>query len=185
MNDVDHTGPTGDDVVVAEIDASLTHDLRRRVLRVGTPSTALEWEGDDEPTTVHLGTFRTSTGSGDRLTDDRCTGVGVAGRPTAIATWLVRPSPDVTGGDAPLIGVQLRGMATDPTVRGRGHGARLLEAGVEWARQLGADHVWANARSPVLGFYVAHGFDIVSEEFDSADTAIPHRRILLRFDRNG
>ena len=144
---------------VIEITAEQTHDLRRRVLRVGTPSAEVEWPGDRLATTTHLGVV------GD-------TGV------VAIATWLVSPSPDLDSG---LAGLQLRGMATDPAVRGTGVGAMLLSAGIERARRAGVDHVWANARSSVLDFYTRHGFDITSDEFESAETAIAHRRILLRF----
>jgi GNAT superfamily N-acetyltransferase len=90
----------------------------------------------------------------------------------------VSPSPDLDSG---LAGLQLRGMATDPAVRGTGVGAMLLSAGIERARRAGVDHVWANARSSVLDFYTRHGFDITSDEFESAETAIAHRRILLRF----
>ena len=69
-------------------------------------------------------------------------------------------------------------MATDPTFRGNGLGALLLRAGLERAEQDGADHAWANARSVVLDFYLAHDFEVTSDEFLSAETAIPHCRIL-------
>ena len=149
------------DGTVVELAAEQTHDLRRRVLRVDTPSTGVVWPGDALASTVHL---------------------GVVSRPdgelVAIATWLHSPSPDI---DAANSGIQLRGMATDPSRRESGFGAVLLDAGLVRARESGADHVWANARSAVLGFYTSHGFEITSDEFESIDTAIVHRRILLRF----
>lgn len=145
----------------ADLAATETHDLRRRVLRVGTPSSSVEWDGDDEVDTWHLG-------------------VMIIGRdqPIAISTWLDRCSPDLLASSP---GRQLRGMATDPDsrYRGHGHGLLLLHTGVERALRTGATHVWANARSDVLGFYTAHGFEVVSDEFESVDTAIAHRRILL------
>jgi predicted GNAT family N-acyltransferase len=142
---------------VIELTGAQTHDLRERVLRDGTPTSDLVWPGDDLDTTVHLGVV-----------------IGDSDQPVAISTWLRQRSPDLSDG----IGAQLRGMATDPTFRGSGLGALLLRAGLEWAEQDGADHAWANARSVVLDFYLAHGFEVTSDEFLSAETAIPHRRIL-------
>jgi N-acetylglutamate synthase-like GNAT family acetyltransferase len=102
-----------------------------------------------------------------------------ANKIVAISTWLAMPSPDVA--EAGATGVQLRGMATDPSpaTRGTGVGALLLRAGIDAARELGADHVWANARTAVLGFYTRAGFEIVSDEFISEATDLPHHRILL------
>jgi predicted GNAT family N-acyltransferase len=149
------------DATVIDLSAEQTHDLRRRVLRTDTPSTDVEWSGDDLDATLHLGVVEVNA-------------------IVAISTWLASPSPDL---EPHHVGIQLRGMATDPAMRGHGFGATLLRAGIERAGQSGADHVWANARSAVLGFYVAHGFEITSGEFENAETAVPHRRILLRLPR--
>jgi predicted GNAT family N-acyltransferase len=144
------------------IAAADTHDLRLRVLRDGVPSSAVEWPGDGLDTTLHLGVI------------DACNTI------VAISTWLAMPSPDVT--EAGVAGVQLRGMATDPSpaTRGAGVGALLLSAGLDAARERNADHVWANARTAVLGFYKYAGFDIMGDEFMSEATGILHHRILLR-----
>ncbi len=142
---------------VVELASSQTHDLRARVLRAGTPSSDLAWPGDDLDTTLHLGVV-----------------MGDSVDPVAISTWLLQRSPDLHDG----VGAQLRGMATDPSVRGHGLGALLLRAGLDRAEQDGADHAWANARSAVLDFYLNHDFEVTSEEFLSTETAVPHRRIL-------
>ena len=142
---------------VIELESTQTHDLRSSVLRDGTPTSDLVWPGDDLDTTLHLGVV-----------------IGDSVDPVAISTWVRQRSPDLNDG----VGAQLRGMATDPTVRGSGLGALLLRAGLERAEQDGADHAWANARSAVLDFYLAHDFEVRGDEFLSAETAIPHRRIL-------
>ena len=146
---------------VVPIDAADTHDLRLRVLRNGTPSNDVEWAGDRLDTTAHLG-----------VVDARSTIV-------AISTWLTMPSPDVAKVGA--AGLQLRGMAIDPSpaMRGIGVGTLLLKAGIAAARARDADQVWANARTTVLGFYSGAGFEIVSDEFISEATDLPHHRILL------
>jgi len=150
---------------VVPIGAADTHDLRLRVLRAGAPTSDVEWADDELDTTMHLG-----------VADSSNTII-------AISTWLTMPSPDVAGDGA--AGVQLRGMATDPSpaTRGVGIGALLLRAGIETAREGDADHIWANARTSVLGFYTLAGFEIVSDEFMSEATDLPHHRILLHLPR--
>lgn len=142
---------------VETISAADTHDLRRRLLRADTPSTAVEFDGDHEATTLHLGVR-----IGDEL--------------VAISTWLERPFPGRP--DEPA--VQLRGMATDPGHRGSGYASRLLEAGVERASARGAQLVWARARAAVLDFYVARHFDVEGDEFVDEATGLPHRLVVRR-----
>ena len=48
-------GTTPEGRRVVELTAEATHDLRRRVLRTGTPRTDVVFADDDAPTTVHLG----------------------------------------------------------------------------------------------------------------------------------
>lgn len=141
---------------VVEITAGDTHALRRRVLRAGTPSDAVEWDGDDEPTTFHLGVRDAS------------------GELVAISTWLVRRYPDRPAEAA----VQLRGMATDPTCRGIGIGAALLRAGVDRSAAAGATLVWARARAAALPFYVRHGFEPVGPQYTDLTTGLPHRDVV-------
>ena len=146
------------DATLIELSAEETYDLRRRVLRAATPSTDVEWQGDDLDTTAHLGVLETNA-------------------VVAISTWLTSPSPDLDGHHA---GIQLRGMATDPAARGHGYGSMLLLAGIDRARRSGADHVWANARTAVRSTSTSPTDSRSwAAEFENAETAIPHRRILL------
>lgn len=140
---------------IVEITATDTHDLRRRVLRDGTPSDAVEWDGDDEPTTFHLG-------------------VRADGHVIAISTWRRHPYPDRPAEDA----YQLRGMATDPSSRGTGVSARLLLTGLDRCAAEGATLVWARARVAALSFYERHGFDPVGPEYTDLTTGLRHRDIL-------
>jgi GNAT superfamily N-acetyltransferase len=142
-------------VVQVTTDAVLA--VRMRVLREGTPSADPRFDGDDDPTTVHLAAL-------------------VDGAVVAVSTWLCRPwpfSPERTA-------IQLRGMATDLSVRGTGVGGVLLETGVARAFAAGAELVWANARDTALRFYRSHGFDVEGEGFRTTDTELPHHRIIRR-----
>ena len=64
---------------------------------------------------------------------------------------------------------RLRGMATDPEVRGQGFGGRLLEAVTQAVAERDGDVIWANARTGVSGFYARYGFVTVSAPFDIPD----------------
>lgn len=142
---------------VHELRAADTHALRRTVLRQGTPSTEVRLPGDDDAGTVHLG-IRDADGA-----------------VVATSTWLRQPFP----GEPTRPGVQLRAMATDPAHRGTGLGAVLLRAGIDRARSDGAEVVWAKARVSALGFYEAGGMTAVGDEYLDADTALPHRVVMI------
>ncbi len=144
--------------VVEQVSASDVVELRMRVLRDGTPSDDAGFDGDNEATTAHLA-IRDATG-----------------RVVATSTWLDRPFPDEP--DVPA--VQLRGMAVQAGLQGRGLGAVLVAAGVERARARGAQLAWANARDSALAFYNANGFATVGEGFVTHDTRLPHHRVVRR-----
>jgi thiamine transport system ATP-binding protein len=149
----------GEECSIVDVTAAETHPLRAAVLRNDTPSRDVVLDGDEEPTTFHLG-------ARDR-----------AGRLVGVSTWLVRPVP----GRGDSRGVQLRGMATAPDVRGRGYGDALLDAGIARARAEAPDAiVWARARDTALGFYRRHGFEVVEPGYVDAVTGIPHHVIVLR-----
>lgn len=137
-----------------EITTVQTHELRRRVLRDGDAAAEVDWPGDDEPTTLHLG-------------------IEHRGRIVAISTWLRRPEPD--GGERRA--TRLRGMATDPGHTGRGLAGVLLADGIERCRVRGDAVIWANARVTALGFYERAGFEVLGPEFRTAETGLPHRRV--------
>lgn len=143
-------------VHVVELTAAETHPLRRTVLRAGTASDVVEFDGDELATTFHLG-------------------VRAVGEIVAISTWIARPCPARPA----LAGIQLRGMATDPAHRGAGLGARLLTAGIARCAASGAELVWARARVTALEFYVRHGFTPAGPVYADPVTGLPHRDILL------
>ena len=143
-----------DVVEIAPVD---THPLRRTVLRDGTASDQVVFDGDDLPTTFHLGVRDT-------------------GGVIAISTWIERPHPELP--DRP--GYQVRGMATEPGRRGEGLGSRLLLAGVERCASIGVEVVWARARITALPFYERHGFETSGPAYTDATTGLPHRDIVLR-----
>lgn len=148
---------------IVEIDPAATHGLRRAVLRNGDPHADVEWSGDSDDTTVHVGA------------------IDEAGSVLAVSTWLRRPCP--LHPDEPA--VQLRGMATDLAHRGTGLGSLLLVDGMARSfavRDLppsrgssGVELVWANVRVEALRFYERHDWTAVGPVFQIAETGLPHR----------
>ena len=144
---------------IVTIGAADTAPLRRSVLRDGTPSDVVEFDGDELVTTFHLG-------------------ARLDGEIVAVSSWFERPHVDHPG----LAGRQLRGMATDPMHRGTGVSEQLLTAGVQRCRERGARLVWARARVAALSFYVRHGFEPIGIEYVDETTRIPHRDIIRFLD---
>lgn len=135
---------------IRSADASEVVPLRHAVLRPGQPVEAARWSGDDDPTTRHY------------VAEDPELGIiGVAS--------LLRAPPDGESGPA----WQLRGMAVDERMRGRGVGAAMLRyIEVELGEPL-----WCNARTSAEGFYEKLGWRGVGEVFDKPGVG-PHRRMI-------
>ena len=129
-------------ITVEEVPAEVTLPLRSAVLRNGGPARLPD---DDDPRTFHLAA---------RDLENRVLGV-----------VLFRPVPCPWRPDA-ASPWQLRGMATDPAVRGTGAGRALVEAGLARLADRGADLVWCDARTTAIGFYERMGFAVVTEPFD-------------------
>jgi predicted GNAT family N-acyltransferase len=152
--DVDRARP----ITVDEVPGEITLPLRSAVLRNGGPAML---PGDDAPDTFHLAA---------RDDDGRVLGVvrfspaPCAWRPDAGAPW------------------QLRGMATDPAVRGTGAGRRLLVEGLTRVGARGGDLVWCDARVSAAGFYERFGFAVVTEPFDKPGIG-PHVGMVIDLPR--
>jgi len=143
-------------LTVVEIGVEETYDLRRRVLRDGTASDVVEFDGDRLETTFHLGV---------RDDDDV---------PVAISTWIERPYPDRPADR----GYQLRGMATAPERRNTGLATALLAAGLAVCRSRDVVVVWARARDTALMFYRHHGFEIAGIGYVDLTTGLPHHDVI-------
>ncbi len=135
--------------------------LRLEVLRAGMVNQTVTFDGDEEPTTVHIGVFNEA-------------GVNIG-----VSTWMRRPFPS----EPQLQGLQLRGMATAVLVQGHGIGGLLLHAGMEYAIEIGVDLIWANARDSALAFYNRHGYTTVGDGFIETITQLPHHQVVTYLAR--
>jgi GNAT superfamily N-acetyltransferase len=144
------------DIHVRPMTSLEVRPLRLEVLRAGMVNQTVHFDGDDDPTTIHLGAF-----------DQDQNNVGVS-------TWMQRPFPLAEEHKA----LQLRGMATAVNVQGKGIGALLLVAGQSHGREVGAHLIWANARDAALNFYNRHGYSTVGEGFIETVTQLPHHKVV-------
>ncbi|HEU4430052.1 MAG TPA: GNAT family N-acetyltransferase [Myxococcota bacterium] len=140
-------------VEVRRISAEEVRPLRQLVLRPRRPFVETRFDGDDSSATAHFGAFRD-------------------GALLAIATLLDAPHPERPGVRA----CQVRGMASDPSVRGLGFGAAVLAACEAEARRRGAQLLWCNAREEAAGFYRRAGFVAIGEGFEIPGVG-PHFRM--------
>jgi GNAT superfamily N-acetyltransferase len=102
---------------------------------------------------------------------DDAPGIAVYANGAVVACASVRAEP--MPGDGRDGDWRLRGMASDPAVRGQGYGAAALAAALDYAKDRGAQRVWCNARTPARGFYERYGFTTVGDEF-GIDGIGPH-----------
>jgi GNAT superfamily N-acetyltransferase len=63
-------------------------------------------------------------------------------------------------------------------VQGHGIGGLLLHAGMEYAKEVGVDLIWANARDAALAFYNRHGYSTVGDGFIETVTQLPHHQVV-------
>ena len=142
---------------VRAVPAKDLFELRRRVLRGDDPGSSGQDPRDDEATTLHFAGFL----------DDRVV--------ASASFFSARPpiNPD-------LVSYQLRYMAIDFDVQGRGYGAVLVDSALTELRAQGAQQVWANARDSALGFYQSTGWStLVGSEHVSIETQLPHTVIFM------
>jgi len=142
---------------IAEIEriaAADTYVLRARVLRDGD-SAAARVPDDDLPGAWHLGARH-------------------SGALVGVASFYPRSCPLATD----VAATQLRFMAVDPAMRGRGIGRQLLDRALRELRKEKTGILWANGRDTALDFYTRLGFTVVGDGFNH-EPGLPHHLIIL------
>jgi predicted GNAT family N-acyltransferase len=142
-------------VRIAISDAAATRGLRRAVLRP-TWSPDEPMHSDAETDAVHLAAFD----------DDG----------TLVSTCILLPRPYPLRPEEPGAW-RLRGMATAPDRQGQGLGAAILAAASEFVAERNGRLLWCDARSSARTFYERHGFAVDGDEFEHAESGLPHYRM--------
>lgn len=149
--------------IVTVSSAAETAALRQAVLRPQLTIEQMALGGDQNPDTVYL-----AARVAPRAPTDHSTVVGCVRLEPVRCPW-----PQVARAWAGHAW-QLRAMATDPSVRGKGLGRLLVEAAVAHVTDQGRDLIWCNARISAAGFYSRLGFTGVTGEFAVSGVAEPH-----------
>jgi GNAT superfamily N-acetyltransferase len=136
-------------LVVREVTAAETAELRRAVLRGGQQ---VPLPGDDEPA-FHLGVYRTNQ---------------------LLGTGNVRP--ELAPWDPTSRGWRLRGMATVAGARSQGVGGLVLDGLLHHVREQGGGLLWCHARTPAQAFYERAGLQIIGEPWVDPEIG-PHVRM--------
>lgn len=138
------------DVEIRPITPEETRPIRQQVLRPHQRIEELNYPGDSDLQSLHVGAF-------------------VDGKMVGIASVYQQP-PE--GSDDPKAW-RLRGMATVPEVRGDGYGGKLLMACIRYVAVQGGGWLWCNGRTNVAGFYQRYGFQIEGDVVEIPGTG-PH-----------
>ena len=148
--------PETPDFHVERVSPTALHAVRRRVLRGDDPAISVVDARDDDDTALHVAGLL-----GERL----------------VVTSSYYPSTSPVHPER--VTYQLRYMATDFDVQGRGYGAIVAAAAEDMLRERGVEELWANGRDTALGFYRATGWRTVpGSEHLSPETQLPHTMIV-------
>lgn len=128
-------------ILIKEINPSETYKIRKEELRKGI-DLSCEFEGDFDKNTFHIGAFKNN-------------------ELVAVASFMKRENNRLQGNQ-----YQLRGMATDLSVRGDGFGKLLLQKAFEKLSTLNCEVLWCNAREISVGFYQKMDFKSIGKPFD-------------------
>ena len=130
-------------VTVKAITAEEARPLRQRIMRPDEPPEKSVYPLDDAEDTFHAGVIKN-------------------GQLIGIASVFHEAPPDQSNDKA----WRLRGMATEPKVRGQGYGKLALQACMDTIYQRGGNYLWFNARPEVVGFYEKLGFVVSGEPYE-------------------
>jgi GNAT superfamily N-acetyltransferase len=139
---------------IQRIAAADTYHLRALVLRDGDLAAA-RVRDDDLPGAWHLGA--------------RHSGVLVG-----VASLYPRQCPLASE----VASMQLRFMAVDSGMQGRGVGRQLLDHALRELRKQKTGILWANGRDTALDFYTRLGFVMIGDGFIH-EPGLPHHLIVL------
>ena len=137
---------------IHEIKYTDTFPLRNKILRPNLTVNECEFPGDTDDTTHHFACTVNTNSVNTNSASEQIVG---------IVSIYKKSNPEIHTG----CGFQIRAMATDETFQGKGMGMQLLKAAEKKAFGLGANYVWANARSSAIGFYKKAGYLIDDKEF--------------------
>lgn len=137
-------------IIIKRISTNEAIIVRHPVLREGKPIDSCKFNGDDLPSTFHLGAFFKSELIG-------------------VVTILKNKNNLVSNNHQ----FQLRGMAVLHKFQKKGIGISLVKTAEEKIKELNGTLIWLNSRQIAVEFYSKLGFEKIGEEFN-IDKIGPH-----------
>lgn len=132
-------------LIFKQVPAEFILSLRHKILRPGLPIETAQFDGDRDIGTHHFACFHVDN---------------MPGEPLCCVSYMSR---DYKGKP----GWQLRGMATQTEMAGKGIGKALVSHAEKLlSERTNIKTFWCNARSESTGFYEKIGWTIQSPEFD-------------------
>lgn len=144
-------------MIIKEITANQTYDLRHKILRPNQTLDDCQYPLDLQPDTIHLGTFL-----GEQL--------------VSIASFFHEKSDSFRFQNQ----YRLRGMATLPAFRNQKSGSELIKKAEDIMKEKKVELWWCNARTTVSDYYLKLGLEIKGDVFD-IDPIGPHVLMWKRF----
>jgi len=154
---------TDSDYAIRTLKSDETIAVRHSVLRPHQSIEQCRYEGDDEPTTFHIGAV---SSAGD-----------VAGIATVLCCEESRYQQFASQRQ-----FRLRGMAVVPEVQRQGIGKNLLTACLEEAAKRDCQTFWCNARLGAVDFYLKCGFSVLNESPFNIEGIGPHHVMFRQLD---
>lgn len=130
-------------ITIKQISPWETIPVRGPVLRPGKPVAACIFEGDDLPTTTHLGLY-----SNNEL-------AGIVSIFQSVSALFEQQKQ-----------FQLRGMAVLEHYQKQGLGEKLVEAAEKLISENEGEMIWFNAREGAVGFYKKLNYKLKGDVFD-------------------
>jgi len=128
---------------IKEIDTLTTFELRHPLLRAGRPVESCAMEGDNHPTTLHLGAYA------DQLL-------------IGILSAMANPCDECKSSNT----YQFRGIAVRKEYQGHVVAKTLISEGIDiLIRRFATQCIWLNARVAAQGLYQTTGFSAVGDPF--------------------
>jgi GNAT superfamily N-acetyltransferase len=131
-----------------------TYAVRHPELRKGKLLSSCAFQGDELPSSIHLGAFLNKNLIG-------------------VASFMANHTEDSSSKKQ----MQLRGMAILETEHQKGFGAQILKEGELILKKQGCELLWMNARIKAVGFYERLGYVKVGGAFEISEVGLHYKML--------
>lgn len=139
-------------LIIRQVGVEDVYRLRHQILRPDQSDERVVLEGDELSDTAHFAAF---------IGDQQVGIVSVCHQPVRFFEDQYQNS------------WRIRAMGVVDAYQHQGIGRVLLATAMDYAKEMGADIIWCDARAHAIRFYEKSGFKVASEEFEVPEVG-PH-----------